>query len=185
MDTVGEHEIGKNLSFSEMVIPTLDSIRNIYLLGRFLTNKIHVICTGPTGTGKTINIETYLKKRMGAQCIPLITSYSAQTSANDAQAFLDSKMDKRKKGVYGPAAGKQYIVFVDDFNMPQREIYGAQPPVELIRQAIGQVGWYDTKTLAFRNIIDCTYIMSMGPPGGGRNVITERILEICRHLSQS
>ena len=94
-------------------------------------------------------------------------------------AFLDSKMEKRKKGVFGPSAGKEYLIFVDDFNMPQREEYGAQPPVELIRQAIGQEGWYDTKTLEFRKIIDCTYIMAMGPPGGGRNPITERVKRLC------
>lgn len=29
------------------------------------------------------------------------------------QDLLDSKMDKRKKGVYGPAAGKKFFIYVD------------------------------------------------------------------------
>ena len=45
--------------------------------------------------------------------IPLTTTFSANTSANMTQDLLDSKMEKRRKGVFGPASGKKYYVYVD------------------------------------------------------------------------
>mmetsp|Transcript_28819 Transcript_28819/g.26073 ORF Transcript_28819/g.26073 Transcript_28819/m.26073 type:complete len:216 (-) Transcript_28819:634-1281(-) len=66
--------------------------------------------------------------------------------------------------------------------MPAKEGWGAQPPIEILRQMIDQGGWYDfkEKDRPFRHIIDCNFLSAMGPPGGGRTFITPRIL---RHLN--
>jgi dynein heavy chain len=179
MDTIPTFVADAKLEFSEIVVPTMDSVRNTYLLETLLTNNKHVLMVGDTGTGKTINIERYLGS-MADVYIPLTMTFSAQTSANQVQDTLDSKMEKRRKGIFGPVAGKQYVIYVDDLNMPKRETYFAQPPIEILRQWFDQGGWYDRKALIYRKIVDILFVSSMGPPGGGRNPVTPRFL---RHFN--
>ena len=81
------------------------------------------------------------------------------------------------KGIYGPPIGKKMVLFVDDLNMPRKEKYGAQPPVELLRQCIDNGGWFDHKEKhkPFKQIVEYMFIGGCQPPGQGRQEITPRM----------
>jgi dynein heavy chain, axonemal len=172
--SVAPYTYDPKLSFAELIIPTKDSICYTYLLDILVRHKKHVLMTGPTGTGKTVNILGHLQNGLPDKYIPITISFSAQTSANQTQDLIDSKCEKRRKGVFGPSAGKEFIIFVDDVNMPMKEEYGAQPPIEILRQWFDDGGWYDRKALEMRKIIDVIFVCACGPPGGGRNHVTAR-----------
>ncbi len=176
-DTVPEYSVDIKASYNEILVPTVDSIRSKYLIKTLVMNGKHVLTPGPTGTGKSVNITELLTYELPEEFQTLAITFSAQTSANQTQDYLDDKFEKRRKGVYGPPIGKKFVIFIDDLNMPKKEDYGAQPPLELLRQWMDYRGWYDRKDKEkpFKKIEDIIFISAMGPPGGGRSVITPRL----------
>uniref|UniRef100_A0A8C9DGR4 Dynein axonemal heavy chain 1 n=1 Tax=Prolemur simus TaxID=1328070 RepID=A0A8C9DGR4_PROSS len=171
-------------NYCNIIVPTMDTVQMSYLLGMLLTNSKPVLCVGPTGTGKTLTISDKLLKNLPLEYISHFLTFSARTSANQTQDLIDSKLDKRRKGVFGPPLGRNFIFFIDDLNMPALETYGAQPPIELLRQWMDHGGWYDRKIIgAFKSLVDINFVCAMGPPGGGRNAITPRLTRHFNYLS--
>jgi dynein heavy chain len=144
------------------------------------------LVTGDTGTGKSVAIAKQITNVYAAQLkddpvscnnkdyMPVFINFSARTSANQTQDIIDGKLSKRRKGVFGPPLGKTCIIFVDDLNMPIKEVYGAQPPIEILRQWMTQGGWYDRKETSLIKLVDLQFVAAMGPPGGGRTRISQR-----------
>ncbi len=75
----------------------------------------------------------------------LAVTLSGSTQAQGLQSNIESKLTTRKKrGIYGPEERKQrLIVFVDDLNMPQADVFGAQAPLEVLRQWLDCGALYD------------------------------------------
>jgi hypothetical protein len=120
----------------------VDTVRYTFLLHLSVSSNYPCLFVGPTGTGKSVYILKHLTALDSAIFAPsIIIGFSARTGANMTQHMVDAKLDRRRKGVYGPAASKRVVVFVDDMNMPQPETYGAQPPIEILRQYMDHEGW--------------------------------------------
>uniref|UniRef100_A0A8C4DY39 Dynein axonemal heavy chain 3 n=1 Tax=Dicentrarchus labrax TaxID=13489 RepID=A0A8C4DY39_DICLA len=175
-----ENVIPAGANVSDLIIPTMETARQLFFLRTYLAHEIPMLFVGPTGTGKSVINKSFLVTLPKEQYTPNCINFSARTSANQTQDIIMAKLDRRRKGVFGPPMGKKCIVYVDDLNMPAKEIYGAQPPIELLRQWIDHHHWYDKKDTSRLNIVDVLFLSAMGPPGGGKNDITGRFT---RHLN--
>ncbi|KAL6436551.1 hypothetical protein ACFW04_004787 [Cataglyphis niger] len=178
LDGIPLIRITPETKYADIEVPTKDNVRNAALIGYLLINETNILCAGPTGSGKTLTILAKLSRNMPKKYICDFVNFSARITAGQTQDLIDAKLDKRRKGIYGPPILKRQIFFIDDLNMPALDEYGAQPPIELIRQFMNSKGWYDKKDIgSFRLMEDVNFVTAMGlPVGGGRNPITARLI---------
>lgn len=120
---------------SEIVVTTPDKIKYCHILELLIQSMNPTLFVGPTGTGKTKYIQAVLAEKLPAdKWLVIEVGFSAQTHCNQVQDIVDGKLSKIRKGFFGPGFGKKCVIFVDDLNMPKVEQYGAQPPIEILRQ---------------------------------------------------
>ena len=178
---VPEFTFDQSAPFFNLVVPTVDSTRIKFLLRAQIDGGNHVLLGGNSGVGKTLMVQDFLD-HAGEGFMSQTKTFSAQTSARGLQSFFEEKLEKIRKNLLGPPSGKLFLFFIDDLNMPLKETYGAQPPIELLRQIINTKddrngGFYDLKKIGlFKRVQGAQFIAANAPPGGGRSEVTARLL---------
>jgi dynein heavy chain len=178
---VPEFNYDSAVPYFQLLVPTVDTVRFARLLETLLSVEKATFFTGLTGVGKTMiaqNLFASLKE--SKNLIPVNLAFSAQTNALKTQEIIESKLVKLRRSTLGAPPGKKLVIFVDDVNMPAVEEYGAQPPVELLRQFSDYKGFYDRKKLFWKSVTDTTLVCAAAPPGGGRHSLTPRFV---RHFN--
>ncbi|XP_044766447.1 dynein axonemal heavy chain 6 [Coccinella septempunctata] len=174
---IPDFKYNKEVPFFEMLVPTIDTIRFGFVMERLIYVNRPVLLTGDTGVGKSVVAKAVLNKLYETgKFVPVTMNFSAQTSSARTQEIIELKLERKKKTLLGAPVGKRIVIFVDDVNMPKLEIYGAQPPIELLRQFLDHGGLYDREKLFWKKIEDVVIAAGCAPPGGGRNPLTPRFV---------
>ena len=160
--------------FYKILVPTVDTARYEFLVSSFIAKKTPFLLVGEVGTGKTSIIQHVLSSLDESKSVATI-NMSAQTTAKGIQTILEGRIEKRTKDVYVPTGGRHLNTFIDDLNMPKKDMYGSQPPLEFIRHWMDYGFWYDREKQSVKFVRDMLVFAAMGPPGGGRAEISPRL----------
>jgi len=177
-DIVKTIKLEETINIQQMLVPTLESAKYMHLFDMHIKYNLPFLWIGPTGTGKSFCLQNMLMNHIDQQTyLSAFLTFTVQITANQTQELIISKLVKRRKGIYGPPAEmKRCVLFVDDINLPAKEVYGAQPPLELLRQFFDHGHWYDTKDNSKIFLHDVLLLSAMGPPGGSRQDVYARSL---------
>nr|XP_050853938.1 dynein axonemal heavy chain 12-like isoform X4 [Vespula vulgaris] len=173
--------IDENLSISNIMIPTIDTVKYQLLFLMHIKQRKRFLVQGETGTGKSFYIKDLLMNKLDeSEYLPNFVIFTPTTTAWSTQELVLAKLYKRQKNQLGPLLGTHCIVFIDEVNMPAKETYGSQSAIELLRQFFDHGSWYDLKRPEKITILDTMFICAMAPPGGSRQEIYQRFL---RHFN--
>nr|CAH7712442.1 unnamed protein product [Callosobruchus chinensis] len=146
-DLLKAEAITESTYMSEILVPTVDTLRYNNIFGMLIRNNRQFILMGPPSTGKSILMENLFINKMSKDKYETSQmSFNISLSAEQVQTFIISKLNKRRSSVYSPPAGKNFVLFVDNLNYTTANNYGSFECLELLRQYIDHKVWYDIKT---------------------------------------
>ncbi|PNI31621.1 DNAH14 isoform 16, partial [Pan troglodytes] len=90
-------------------------------------------------------------------------NFSTNITAAKTKEMILKKLIRRTKDTLGAPKNNRILIFIDDINMPVSDTYGAQPPLELIRQLLDLGGVYDTEKNTWKNIQDLSIVAACVP----------------------
>jgi dynein heavy chain len=97
-------------------------LRITSIIDRSVKRACPLLIIGPSGVGKTCYVRKYLSTLHNF--LNIFVNFSATTSATKTQLIIDSKVERRRKGYYGPPLGYSGLIYIDDLNMPAPDKYG-------------------------------------------------------------
>jgi hypothetical protein len=162
-------------AIEQQLVPTNEGAAILYISRLAVQNNAHLLLHG-TESCKTLALKTLSenvldRKRYDARYLALANSSTSSNVVKGLRSFM-----QRRHGCYGPLDNQKLIIFLDNLSAVKPEVYGAQPPLELIRQFFDYGGWYDPSKLEFQRVAETTILAAMGPAGGGLFSIPERVL---------
>ncbi|RPH15649.1 MAG: hypothetical protein CBC49_005070 [Alphaproteobacteria bacterium TMED89] len=164
------HATGEGASFSDIVVPTMDTTRLSFLINMLMPRQKPVMLVGAAGSAKTTIFQDNLSQ-LPDELMFFAISFNSFTNAGSLQPILEQPLEKKTGTMFAPPGTKKLIYFIDDVNMPSPDKYGTQSAIALLRQQIDYGGFYDLKKLTMKEIRGVQYLGAMNPTAGSFFII--------------
>ena len=168
------------MPLDKLMVPTIDTVRFGWLLEHGLAMGRGVFLGGVAGVGKSMVVADVLSRVQTAGGSSMWMSHvyhlSGQTTCKTVQDGLEARLVRKRRNRFGAPPGKRLILFLDDVNLAQKDQYGVQSAIELLRQVLDMSGTFDRKSWSWVWVEDVTFLAASAPPGGGRHAMTPRFI---------